>query len=351
MIKKPPLLNKGFLIEEILRNYFSRAGYYAIRGVLFKYENFDITDIDIWLYNRTSSVSREITIVDSKNKKTPQAMERIFWIQGLKIATSATNAIVATTDTRQEVKDFGKKLNITILDGKFLKKITQSDESLSSRLSDEDFLDLINKNALSRLDGNWRQRIIDSKSLLAKSLSFKSCNSWLINANFFLEKAITNSTHCEIALRCFYLICSFIAISIDYSMKELSFLENTERRKIIYNGFTYGFKNSSEFDNLIKISMGLITENIYNGHSISTQLQSNIQKKLSLLNTNILVDFFSKNEISKSLFNVAKELELLAMKKDFSFIDQSSIELRSMLFCLLDYWKIDRLKFSNLFKQ
>ena len=74
-------LNKGFAMEEALRNYFIKTGYYVIRGVPFTFGGFDITDIDLWLYSRTSSVSREITIVDAKNKKTPQAIERIFCIQ------------------------------------------------------------------------------------------------------------------------------------------------------------------------------------------------------------------------------------------------------------------------------
>ena len=79
-MKKQPAINKGFVMEELLRNYFLRAGYYAVRGVPFVYQEFDVTDIDIWLYGRMSAVSREITIVDAKNKKTPQAIERIFWV-------------------------------------------------------------------------------------------------------------------------------------------------------------------------------------------------------------------------------------------------------------------------------
>lgn len=62
-------INKGFKTEEILRIYFLKNGYYVARGIPFNYRGFAITDIDLWLYNRTSSVSREISIVDIKNKK------------------------------------------------------------------------------------------------------------------------------------------------------------------------------------------------------------------------------------------------------------------------------------------
>ncbi len=91
-------VNKGEVMEELLRDYFMQAGYYVVRGVPFVYEGFDITDIDLWLYSRTSSISREITIVDIKNKKTPQAIERIFWTKGLAEAVGAGNAIVASTE-------------------------------------------------------------------------------------------------------------------------------------------------------------------------------------------------------------------------------------------------------------
>ena len=37
---------KGFHAEELLRNYFNSLGYYVTRGVLFKFRDFDVTDID-----------------------------------------------------------------------------------------------------------------------------------------------------------------------------------------------------------------------------------------------------------------------------------------------------------------
>ncbi len=90
MGKQHPI-NKGYRMEESLRSYFLKTGYYVVRDVPFVYGGFDITDIDLWLYGRASSVSREITIVDAKNRRTPQAMERIFWVQGLRQATNATS--------------------------------------------------------------------------------------------------------------------------------------------------------------------------------------------------------------------------------------------------------------------
>lgn len=348
MNKTQQALSKGEKLEELLRSYFLKTGYYVVRGVPFAYEGFDVTDIDLWLYSRTSSVSREITLVDAKNKKTPQAIERIFWVQGLRIATKATNAIIATTEKRQEVKDFGRDLGVLVLDGNFLRKLANSDTPNVMRLSDEEFFSRIKEYFLSKLDGDWKKRIIFSKSLLAKSLSFDSCNEWLEQGKFFAEQSITKKIQRETALRCLYLICSFIAIAIDYCMKELSFHEQPERSALIKDGFTYGSKGSSGLKKVLNVATRLIEEHANDGLAVSRQMRSSFERQLAQLNTAILGEFFSKNEVAKTLFAVAKEFEQLAMTRKFVSHEHASIELRSMLFCLIDYWGINRVMFSPI---
>ena len=345
MVKSTNDLDKGYKMEELLRNYFLQAGYYVIRGVPFVYEGFDVTDIDVWLYGRASSVSREITIVDSKNKKTPQAIERIFWVQGLKIATKATNAIVATNDRRQAVKDFGKELGIPVLDGLFLGKLKKFEDS--SRLTEEEYFKKIDDYALSKIDGDWRGRMQTSKSLLAKGLSFDSCNEWLLNGRFFAEQVITKPNQREVALRSLYLICSYIAIAIDYILREYSFLEQVERSTLIKDGFSYGSKGHSGFKKILNVTMGLVEQHAKDGLLISKQVRSSVDNQLATSNTEILGNFFSKNEVAKTLFTVAKELEALAMQRNFLSHATSSVELRSLLMCLIDFWAMDRVLFSD----
>jgi hypothetical protein len=74
---------KGETTEELLREYFTTLGYFSVRGIPYRYGNFDVTDIDIWLYSRPSPLTRERANVDIKRKKTPQALERIFWAKGV----------------------------------------------------------------------------------------------------------------------------------------------------------------------------------------------------------------------------------------------------------------------------
>ena len=47
MTKGRQVLLKGPRMEELLRSYFIKAGYYVARGVPFIYEGFDVTDIDL----------------------------------------------------------------------------------------------------------------------------------------------------------------------------------------------------------------------------------------------------------------------------------------------------------------
>jgi hypothetical protein len=347
-MEKQPNLNKGYRMEESLRDYFLQVGYYAIRGVPFIYENFNVTDIDLWLYTRTSSVSRDITIVDIKNKRTPQAIERIFWVQGLKQAIKATNAIVATTDKRQEVRDFGQDLGVLVLDGSFLDKISNKFSKYESlRLSDEEFYSKINSYDLQKIDGDWKGRISNCKSLLSKGLSFDNCNEWLNHAKFFAEHVITKPKQREVSLRCLYLICSFIAVAIDFLFKDISFLESDERVDLITEGFTYGSRGNDGMEKLLNASMRLVEQYANDGRTISNQVRANIKRQLSELPTNILGEYFSKIEVGINMFKVALELEQLSMHKSFSPHITASIELKSMLFCLLDFWGIDRVKFST----
>ena len=116
---------------------------------------------------------------------------------------------------------------------------------------------------------------------------------------------------------------------------------------LIKDGFTYGSRGSSGLKKVLNVAMGLVEEHANDGLAISRQVRTSVEKQLTQLNTAILGDFFSKNEVARTLFSVAREFEQLAMTRNFSSHEAASVELRSMLYCLLDYWGIDRVMFSN----
>ena len=70
---------KGFDLEEALKVYFWQAGYFVVRGIPYRLNGEDVTDIDLWLYERPAASTRRRLIVDIKNRKSPKASERIIW--------------------------------------------------------------------------------------------------------------------------------------------------------------------------------------------------------------------------------------------------------------------------------
>ncbi|MBL4909897.1 MAG: hypothetical protein JKX78_07735 [Alteromonadaceae bacterium] len=344
MVKK---LSKGFEMEEQLRNYFIQSGYFVVRGVPFVYEGFDVTDIDLWLYSRESSLTRNITIVDIKNKKTPQTIERIFWAKGLAKAVSANNVIVATTDRRKEVKKFGLDLDVLVLDGVFLSKLAKSEGFLAQRLSDEEFFDEIDSYSLGKIDGDWKGQIVKCKSLLAKEIDFDACNQWLDSSRFFAEQILTKPSQLNVALRCFYYSLMLFSIGVDYILKELSFLEPEERVSKLVEGFTYGAKGFEGITKMLSLSLSLVEQFAPEGKALSSQVRTKVMSDFESLPTNIIGEYFAKADVGKTIFTSAKELESLAMNRSFRNHSDSSFELRGLIGCLLDCWEINRKEFRT----
>jgi hypothetical protein len=341
-----PKLDKGYHMEEALRNYFLQSGYYVARGVPFKYEGFNVTDIDLWLYSRTSPVSREISIVDIKNRKTPQAFERIFWVRGLKIATKASFAIVATPDRRKEVKEFGRNLDVLVLDGAFLSRLQRLEDFTPCRLLQEEFTALVEAYELEKLDGGWLKRLADSKSLLPSGLSFDSCNEWLFHAQFFLQQSFAKPQQRNIALRCYYLLCSFIALAADYILREVLFLELSDRVTMFTDGFTFGSRGSKGMHQILDITMNLVEQHAERGKVIAGEVRTSVKRSLADVNSSVLAEYLVRNDVARTLFSVAKELEQMAMSREFVHHSTASTEARSLLFCLIDFYGLERTKFA-----
>ena len=344
MAKTP---QKGGGMEEILRNYFLRAGYYVARGVPYNYRGFGVTDIDLWLYGRNSSVSREIAIVDIKNKRTPQAIERIFWVKGLQAAMHASNALVATTDKRQEVKEFGKELGVLVLDGNFISRLSRHQATWTERLTEEDFFGLLEEYKFGKIGGDWKGRYIDSKTLLSRGLSFDSCNTWLEHGRYFAEQVFVNPSQRELAYRLCFLVASYIAVAIDFLLRDMSFGEKSETEKKLREGFAYGSRGESGVNSIINASLALVEQFADNGTAVSNQVRSNFAAEANRLPANILSEYFSKTEVGKSLLSTAIELEKLSMNNVFASHSSASIDTRSLLGCLLDFWQLDRKQFSQ----
>lgn len=334
-------LLKGELMEELLRNYFLDSGYYVVRGIKYKYEGIDITDVDLYLYDRSSSLTRQRINVDIKNKKTPQAFERILWANGLMKLLNFNSCIVATIDRRPIIHTFGQLHNTIVMDGAFLAKLRSN--SFPDRLTEEELTSRLSKHKSYKTFDNkdWRSIYEASKSRLLTEQDYSGFNSALSNLIYFIEKVLTDDLKREDATRMVYLVLSHMLIIIDFIVKDIAFLDTSDREMKLSDGFKFGNLGKDGVDKIISMAV-----------QISGNKSANsFLKSLEDIPTDILRDFFSKNNNTKNLFNWSKELEQLGYKKQFLNPNQINAPLKGVLSVMLDFSKIERKKFFDTFSK
>lgn len=90
---------KGYELEEILRLYFLQSGLFAVRSVPIVVRGEELTDIDLWLYERPSGSMRRRLLVDAKLKAKPKAAERLLWAKGAQRSLGLDGAYVARSES------------------------------------------------------------------------------------------------------------------------------------------------------------------------------------------------------------------------------------------------------------
>lgn len=337
-MKKQAELFKGELMEEKLRLYFLNNGYYVARGIKYEFEGNEITDIDLFLYGRVSSLSRERTNVDIKNKKSPKAFERILWTKGLQQLLNFDNCVVATSDKKEVVRKYGHKHNTTILDGNFLQKLSYNN---TARISEEDLLNLFNtiRSYKEFQNQTWKSIYEKSKSRLLNELDFSGYNSILINLGYFIKKCFDIQKK-DIALRAVYISLSHSFLILDYILKDIAFLEPEKRKSILSDGFKYGNLGQEGVNRTIEMAVQIANSKV----SISQ-----IKKTLDTSEMDILKEYYSKVETIKGIFKWAIAFEQKAFEKTLTKPNDLDIELKGSLALMLDFFKVKRKDFFEIY--
>ncbi len=326
---------KGPAAEEALRNYFLSIGYFVVRGCKFTYNRFDVTDVDLWLYARNSPLSRERVCVDIKNKKTPQALERIFWARGLQAVLGLDSCVVATTDSRPDVGKFGLEHNVKVLDGRFLSRLTKSARSHQDRIGEEEFFIQIEDGALGRLDGDWRARYEQSKSRLLHSLNFDGCNAWLDDIGDLLTEIGAGIPR----WRLLYAVCAHLLIGIDFILRDHVTSDHEQRRSVIDAGIRFGESGQAFTDKVSRMAASLV-ESVAAQPGLAQTVQREIQDQASQVRAEILAEFFAKN--TSGFFDAALQLESAAFSPTVAVPSAMPAVCQSVLGVLADFSGIDR---------
>lgn len=330
-------------MEENLRRYFLNLGYYVLRGVKFRYHSFDVTDVDLWLYAKTSALARQRTSVDIKNKKTPQALERIFWAKGLKETLALDDCMVATTDSRPDVREFGLSHQVAVLDGPFLARLQGSAKTHIDRLSEEDFMAQADHGSLGKMGGDWKGRYEEAKSRVLTDLRFDGCNAYINDIQYFLEQRIAFGESESMSLRLTYAVTSMFLVAVDFVLKDHSALDNEHRFQLLCEGFRYGNSGKDYATRLTRLAAGL-TEVAGIAPGTGKAVVDELKRQAEEIPAEALAEFFSKGSVQGALFSTAIEFESAAFAPEVPAPSGLSANAQGVLGVISDFLGIDRKK-------
>jgi hypothetical protein len=334
---------KGPDLEETLKAYFWQAGYFAVRGLPFRLDDEDITDVDLWLYERPAALTRRRLILDAKNKKVPKAAERLVWARGLQSALGVDGAIVASTDKRQSSRRLAKAMGVTLLDGDALSKLTATTKlRFDDQYPSEQFDGLFKDVDTSRRSSDWRLALLAARGSLLTSFGVHSANTALRVAGFFGEQTVLAAPRSHQANT-----CAYAAIGLDFVLADLAFRSQDERRTALINGIRYGHTGTNEALATVRAAIGLVRQHTPNGNSIAKQVERGFQEQAANVSAETIADYVARLSSADALYTVARELERNAYNIDMVQYDGLSIEARSLLGVFMDFHNLSREKIAN----
>lgn len=343
--------SKGLAMEEALRAYFFEAGYFVVRGVPFQLEGDDVTDVDLWLYERPAAATRRRIIVDVKNKKSPKATERLIWTKGLQAALGADSAIVATTDKRPSSKRLARNLGIMLFDGDAVAKV-----SSAKRLSQHDSLTsaeldvAIKKVDDSRRSADWRMHLSEARSSLLSGLGAHSGNRALSAFRFFAHEAISahpTTQQAELAVRLAFSTAALAMISLDFVIADNAFRSVEDRHAAVINSIRFGQAEVNPQLATVTTAVGLARKYAVNGAAVSRQIELGFRADAETVPAEIIADYVGKVISGDAMFQIARELEDASIARSLVGFDGLSPRAKSTLGAFLDFGDLSRESFAK----
>jgi hypothetical protein len=336
----------GAALEELVRAYFARQGFFALRSVSYRFEDEEVTDIDAWLYGRHSTSVRTRTIVDIKDKRSPKAFERILWARGMQLALGCDRSIVATTDGGEKIVRFAHQQKVALLTKDFLDRLKNKLDT-SDRMTLEQFMDNIRTYKDHKQDGDWLRRISDAKSGLISLQGYPAFNKAISSFRFFAERAQTRPHHKEQALRGAYLMAALACIALDSALERIVYEDQGARYRAIAEGVTYGDAGDARVQTSIKTVLEVIANGMANGRVVARQADDTLQRMFQSVRADIIAEYFTKEHNASTLVAVARELDERAHSADLAKSQTLSVEAKSVLGIFADFVQAKRAVLLN----
>lgn len=342
MAKSSEGIDKGGVAEEALREYFKGLGSFVLRGVPVKEGSETVTDIDLWVYTRSSPLSRHVMIVDIKNKKRGKAFERAVWLKGLQAAVGADDAVIATQGARDSAFKFAGRLQIKVLSSGVFDAIVKRYSKDAQRLS------------LEEIEGQWRTVALDTSNVatlmetarleVSKGIDFATLNHWVDDAVRLLKEARDRERPMIGPItRAFYYCCALVAIAADYLGREHVLSDHDTRKEYFRSGMIFGQNDDATAKRYLDFAESVATEFLDQSGAAASQIRSGFERAASELPVEGLVEFFSRANSGLELFKAAQALEGAAFDTACERPSElKSVEAKVVIGLLSDYGGVRR---------
>lgn len=342
---------KGYVTEELVRAYFLRAGLFVVRSIPVRFKGQDLTDVDVWLYEKSTGSSRRVQIVDVKSRTKPKAVERLFWTKGLMNLLGVDGAYIVTTDSRKLLKDISRRMGISILDGTDIKRMRESKKVVfADRLHEEDIVAAVASADKSRGSKDIQDAYNDLKASLIDSFASGAVNRALENFTLFskiLTSSHPNGSTAEISLRLSYLAASIVIISLDSALTNVSFKSIEEKRISIVNILRFGNEDENKGLEKIRIAARLVEEYAPNGAAMAQTVFGAAKREFEKIPAEGIAEYVLLKSRPNLLFELARGFEKRGFNRVLSGFDDLEADEKSMLGVLLDFCIIDRKNFAD----
>lgn len=343
---------KGLRLEEVLRDYFAQAGYFVVRSVPFRIDGNDLTDIDLWLYERPTGSARRRQIVDAKSKSRPKTVERLLWTKGLTQALNVDGAYVATTDTRPVIRQIARKLGLLVLDGNDLKRIRAGGKDRSAgRVADEELWRRVRAVDEDRKNKEFQKHFEDVKSSVIEDLGAGTVVRSLEAVAYFASQVVAahpGSMVAELAGRLTYFSAAVVAIGLDRVRLDATFSSLGDLHTVLTNSIRFGNADREVGLARLRVATALVRRYADNGPIVARTVEDRARGEYNDIPAEIIADEVMKmGGIRENLFSAARELERLSYLRACPNFDGLSVVIKSFLGALLDFSRVERKAFAE----
>jgi hypothetical protein len=340
-------IDKGGRAEEGLAAHFRNLGFFALRGLPFRHDEEDITDVDVWLYERGAGAERRRFIVDSKNKARPKLVERLFWTSGARDALGVDGAYVASAGIREATRRLAKRLRISVVD---LQTVAIDEAAIALRITGEQFGKLVGEADRHRDSKKWRTHLHDTLAALLTSFGGSSANVALRSASYFADQVLTAtpaSATSQLATRAFYLSVSAAAIGLDYVVSQAAYQSAERQQQEIEDTVRYG-SDYAETKRRLDLALQVTRQYLANGAAQANQLREKIASDTEAFQADVIAEVALKMGRTGRLFDAARDLEMAAHQLQLPAFASLSTEARAFCGSVMDFFELDRVQLAEL---